>query len=135
MSVDASGGGIVVAGLPCIAFFISAGLGIPGVGVTPGLMPRLSSSGLGIPGVGVPPFGKTVFVAGIPGVVFADGCTGCGFIPSGIFAGSILIGPDPTPFTAVFALALALAGAPPPQPNDNAPAARIILNDRNFVII
>jgi len=127
------GGGIAFTGLPCIIFFNSAGLGIPGVGVRPGLMPRFSSSGLGIPGVGVAPLGRTIFVAGIPGVVFAEGWIGCVESPSGMLAVSIFTGPFPTLDAEVFELLF--AGSVPPQPNEIAAAARAVIIMSNFNII
>jgi hypothetical protein len=105
------GGGALVGNFPLIAFFSSSGLGMPGVGVAPGLIPFFNSSGLGMPGVGVAPFGTAVFAAGMPGVVFADGWTGTVEMPAGIFAGSTLTGPVPTLAAVLFELLF--TGAPP----------------------
>ena len=74
-------------GIP-IALRSSSGEGIPGVGVAPGFRGFLSSSGLGIPGVGVAPFGSGVRLAGMPGVLFADGGSGLAERPGGMLAGS-----------------------------------------------
>lgn len=89
-----------------------AASGIPGVGVTPGLIPFFISASLGIPGVGVAPLGKAVTFAGIPGVVFVDGGNGLVDSPGGRLFGSTA--------TVVFVFELAaefvFAGAPEPQP-------------------
>jgi len=100
------GGGIPVFGCWLIWRRISSGEGIPGVGVTPGFMPFLSSSGLGIPGVGVAPLGTAVGLAGIPGVDASVIGTGLVDNPGGRLLLSSL--------TAVLPLELALfAGAEP----------------------
>jgi hypothetical protein len=74
-----------------ICLFISASLGIPGVGVAPfeSGFPRSFPSG--IPGIGVVPLVSLLTFAGsgMPGVVFDDGATGAVESPSGKFFGSI----------------------------------------------
>ena len=90
--------------LRCICLLISSGLGIPGVGVAPGLNGFFRVSGSGIPGVGVPPFGNTfaAFGSGIPGVEFDDGAMGLVDNPGGrLFASTVTL-PAPT-FAFVFA--------------------------------
>lgn len=109
-----------------IAFLIASGLGMPGVGVTPGFRPFFSSSGLGMPGVGVAPFGNTVAFAGIPGVVFAEGGIGFGFNPSGRFAGSILTAALAAILLAAVLVAAEFVLAEPPQ----AAAAAAIRNSK-----
>ena len=92
--------------LRCIWRRISSGLGIPGVGVAPGLNGFFNVSGSGIPGVGVPPFGKTfaAFGSGIPGVEFDDGAIGLVDKPGGRLLASTVTLPAPT---AEFAFAFA----------------------------
>lgn len=110
-----------------MAFLISSGEGIPGVGVTPGLRPFLSVAGSGMPGVGVAPFGKLAIVGGIPGVELPDGWIGSGFSPGGILAGSS--------FMALFALTLefVLAGPELPQATENIAIARAAIRNKYFI--
>ena len=79
--------------LRCICLRISSGLGMPGVGVAPGLNAFFSWAGSGIPGVGVVPLG-TLFTAsaeGMPGVEFADGGIGLVDRPGGRLLASTLL--------------------------------------------
>ena len=91
----------------------SSGVGIPGVGVTPGFMGFFISAGLGMPGVGVAPFGTLATVAGMPGVDAFDGGIGEVDNPGGRFAGSILT----APLLLLLLFELLFTGAEPPQPN------------------
>ena len=111
-----------------MAFLISSGEGIPGVGVTPGLRPFLSVAGSGMPGVGVAPFGKLAIVGGIPGVELPEGWIGSELSPGGILAGSS--------FMALFALALefaAFVGPELPQAVKNIAIASAVVRNRYFI--
>lgn len=107
-----------------------AGSGIPGVGVTPGLIPFFISAGLGIPGVGVAPLGKEVMFAGMPGVVLAEGGTGLVESPGGILFGSTV----PMMFVFELATLFVFAGAPEPQPKPDARSKKHIVVIKSFDI-
>ena len=102
------------AGLP-IAFLSSASLGMPGVGVAPGLNGFFNSASLGMPGVGVP-FGSGAGFAEIPST-FAAGWIGLAERPGGMFAGSSLTSVGELVFLLafVFPLAVLLDVAAPPH--------------------
>jgi len=115
-----------------MAFRISSCEGIPGVGVTPGLMPFFIVAGSGIPGVGVAPLGKLVTVGGIPGVVFADGGIASGFRPSGMFAGSNATGPlELFEVTLTFEFEV----ADEPQPIERPTAINRPAHKYNFILL
>ena len=81
----------------CIWRRNSSGLGIPGVGVAPGLNGFFKVAGSGMPGVGVAPFGILFAFrgSGMPGVVFVDGGIGLVDKPGGkLFASTATL---PTP--------------------------------------
>jgi len=98
--VPSPSGGAAFA-LRCICRLISSGVGMPGVGVAPGLNGFRRFAGSGMPGVGVAPFGTlfAAFGSGIPGVVFADGGIGLVDSPSGKWLASTATLPLPTPET------------------------------------
>ena len=107
-----------------------AASGIPGVGVTPGLIPFFISASLGIPGVGVAPLGKAVTFAGMPGIELAEGGTGLVESPGGRLFGSRLT----IPFEFELAVLFAFAGAPEPQPKPDARNRKHIVVIRSFDI-
>jgi hypothetical protein len=96
----------------CICRRISSGLGMPGVGVAPGLNGFLKVAGSGIPGVGVAPFGM-LFASrgsGMPGVLLPDGAIGLVDNPGGRLFASTFTLPVPT---AELEFALAFESADP----------------------
>jgi hypothetical protein len=122
--VSSALGGVAFA-LRCICRRISSGLGIPGVGVAPGLNGLFRFAGSGIPGVGVVPFGIlfATFGSGIPGVVFVDGCIGLVERPSGKLLASTVTLPLPAfGFELAFELTV--------DPSDEHEAASIDMDKR-----
>ena len=94
---SSASGGVALA-LRCIWRRISSGLGIPGVGVAPGLKGLRRFAASGMPGVGVVPFGMLFasLGSGIPGVVFVDGGIGLVERPSGKLLATTATFPLPT---------------------------------------
>jgi hypothetical protein len=94
------------------------------------LIPFLISAGLGIPGVGVAPLGNCETFAGMPGVAFADSGTGLAESPGGRLFGSRLTVAVLFEFDAAFVF----AGVPEPQPKPDATSRKHIVVIRNLDI-